>query len=283
MSFDGEEDFVELGESPKGPTVSFSRPTYLDYCIDTDRPMVEVYKGGRRRTMAFTSAMMVHVDEWLSNMYSFNMNVADFMLTDEFNSLAKPVVKMAAQKCYEGKLLSHEESPDYPALYDRVHNVFVGTQYNIVKSHLGIKKSDSVLEIGSASGGLSMMLARDAGEVLGVDIYKNSVDYANKKAKEIGLHNCSFVSGSYPEVPDRPFDCVVGFSVSPMNLVKRPETMPERALIGRWGSCNLGEYDREFASRIKGLSKFYDVHRRVERLPTWDKKTFVEYLVMTKL
>jgi SAM-dependent methyltransferase len=78
----------------------------------------------------------------------------------------------------------------------------------------GIGPGQRVLDLGSGMGDVAMLVAQivgPSGEVVGVERDAPSIERAQKRVMEAGLHNVSFVRCDVSEIPrDRPFDAAVG-------------------------------------------------------------------------
>lgn len=83
-----------------------------------------------------------------------------------------------------------------------------------VVAGLGITRGARVLDLGCGDGTTALPAARRGAEVLGVDIARNLVDAATRRAREEGLANCRFQVGDATNLSDleaRSFDLVVSF------------------------------------------------------------------------
>jgi ubiquinone/menaquinone biosynthesis C-methylase UbiE len=78
----------------------------------------------------------------------------------------------------------------------------------------GVGLGHRVLDLGSGMGDVAMLVARivsPSGEVIGVERDGRSIAQAQKRVREAGLHNVSFVQCDASELPrERAFDAVVG-------------------------------------------------------------------------
>lgn len=78
----------------------------------------------------------------------------------------------------------------------------------------GVGPGHRVLDLGSGMGDVAMLVARvvsPSGEVVGVERDGRSIARAQKRVREAGLHNVSFVQCDASELPrERPFDAAVG-------------------------------------------------------------------------
>src|SRR3954451_20687540 len=93
---------------------------------------------------------------------------------------------------------------------------------------LGIRKGMKVLDLGCGDGTTAIPEAKLGAEVLGVDIAKNLVEAANRRAKEFGLSNCRFEEGdacNLQNLKDASFDLAVSifgamFAPKPFDVAK---------------------------------------------------------------
>jgi ubiquinone/menaquinone biosynthesis C-methylase UbiE len=110
---------------------------------------------------------------------------------------------------------------------------------------LGITKGLTVLDLGCGDGTTALPEARLGADVLGVDIARNLVDAANKRATEEGLTNCKFQEGdasNLHELKDRTFDLVVSifgamFAPKPLDVAKEMVRVTKpggRIVMGNW-------------------------------------------------
>jgi ubiquinone/menaquinone biosynthesis C-methylase UbiE len=109
----------------------------------------------------------------------------------------------------------------------------------------GITKGLKVLDLGCGDGTTAIPEARRGADVLGVDIASNLVAAANKRAKELGLANCTFQEGDASDmrgVPDQSFDLVVSifgamFAPRPHDVAKEMIRVTKpggRIVMGNW-------------------------------------------------
>ena len=110
---------------------------------------------------------------------------------------------------------------------------------------LGIKKGLKVLDLGCGDGTTAIPEARAGADVLGVDIAKNLVEAGSKRAKELGLTNCSFQEGdasNLHDLKDQTFDLVVSifgamFAPKPFDVAKEMVRVTRpggRVVMGNW-------------------------------------------------
>jgi len=114
----------------------------------------------------------------------------------------------------------------------------------LVKS-LGIQKGMKVLDLGCGDGTTALPAARFGAEVLGVDIARNLVEAARRRASDQGLTNCKFQQGdasNLQDLQDRSFDLVVSifgamFAPRPNDVAKemvRVTRAGGRIVMGNW-------------------------------------------------
>ena len=110
---------------------------------------------------------------------------------------------------------------------------------------LGITKGMKVLDLGCGDGTTAVPEARRGAEVLGVDISRNLVEAANRRAKELGLSNLAVRQGdacNLQGLEDGRFDLVVSifgamFAPKPFDVAKemvRVTRSGGRIVMGNW-------------------------------------------------
>src|SRR6266404_4413835 len=115
---------------------------------------------------------------------------------------------------------------------------------SLVKS-LGITRGTRVLDLGCGDGTTALPEARLGADVLGVDIAKNLVEAANRRAQGEGLTNCRFQEGdasNLHELKDQTFDLVVSifgamFAPQPHDVAKEMVRVTRpggRIVMGNW-------------------------------------------------
>jgi 2-polyprenyl-3-methyl-5-hydroxy-6-metoxy-1,4-benzoquinol methylase len=99
---------------------------------------------------------------------------------------------------YDAKL---HKGPNYAARLERAAAVF--------------GEGASVLDVGCASGEITLDLAAHAGEILGIDHSPNMIDVASGKARERGIANARFepMEPGDPRLAEGAFDVVTAYSV----------------------------------------------------------------------
>ena len=98
----------------------------------------------------------------------------------------------------------------------------LGLGCGIPTQFAGIKKGDSVLDLGSGAGNdcfVARAIAGDAGQVTGLDFTDEMLVQANDNNKKLGYTNVRFIKGDIEEMPfpDNQFDVVISNCV--LNLV----------------------------------------------------------------
>jgi len=110
---------------------------------------------------------------------------------------------------------------------------------------LGITPGLKVLDLGCGDGTTALPEARRGAEVLGVDIARNLVEAATKRAQAEGLANCRFQQGdatNLSELANRSFDLVVTmfgamFAPKPYDVAKEMVRVTRpggRIVMGNW-------------------------------------------------
>src|SRR5215470_7752344 len=78
----------------------------------------------------------------------------------------------------------------------------------------GISRGMRVLDVGCGSGDVAFLaadLVGPSGKVVGVDRERKAVDWADARARSLGMRNVKFVEGDPTEMEfDRQFDAVIG-------------------------------------------------------------------------
>ncbi len=114
----------------------------------------------------------------------------------------------------------------------------------LIKS-IGIARNESVLDLGCGDGTTAIPAARTGASVLGVDISRNLVAAAKRRAEEEGLANCSFQQGDASNlagVENKSFDRVVSifgamFAPKPFDVAKemvRVTKLGGEIVMGNW-------------------------------------------------
>src|SRR5262245_10221538 len=110
---------------------------------------------------------------------------------------------------------------------------------------IGVKKGDTILDLGCGDGTTALPAARVGADVLGVDIARNLVEAGNRRAQEHGLSNLKFQEGdasNLSELKDRTFDLVVSifgamFAPKPFDVAKEMVRVTKhggRVVMGNW-------------------------------------------------
>lgn len=110
---------------------------------------------------------------------------------------------------------------------------------------LGITKGLRVLDLGCGDGTTALPEARLGADVLGIDIARNLVEAGNKRAKAMGLTNCTFQEGDATHlagIDDGRFDLVVSifgamFAPKPFDVAKEMVRVTRpggRIVMGNW-------------------------------------------------
>lgn len=110
---------------------------------------------------------------------------------------------------YDRKLY---KGPNYAARLERAAAVF--------------GENASVLDVGCATGEITLDLAQHAGQILGIDHAKNMTDAGNIKARERGIDNCRFepLDANDSTLAEQSFDAITVYSV--FHLIAPPPQGP---------------------------------------------------------
>src|SRR5882757_10393746 len=110
---------------------------------------------------------------------------------------------------------------------------------------IGVTKGAKVLDLGCGDGTTAIPAAKAGASVLGVDIARNLVEAGNRRARELGLANCTFQEGDATDlhpIPDKFFDVVVTvfgamFAPKPFDVAKEMVRVTRpggRIVMGNW-------------------------------------------------
>jgi ubiquinone/menaquinone biosynthesis C-methylase UbiE len=110
---------------------------------------------------------------------------------------------------------------------------------------IGVAKGMKVLDLGCGDGTTALPEAKLGADVLGVDIARNLVEAGNRRAKAMGLANCTFQEGDATNLhglPDRSFDLVVSifgamFAPKPFDVAMEMVRVTKpggRIVMGNW-------------------------------------------------
>jgi len=110
---------------------------------------------------------------------------------------------------------------------------------------LGITRGLRILDLGCGDGTTAIPEAQLGADVLDVDIAQNLVEAGNRRARELGLANCSFREGDASDLrdlQDKSFDLVVSifgamFAPRPFDVAKEMVRVTRRGgriVMGNW-------------------------------------------------
>ena len=99
---------------------------------------------------------------------------------------------------YDAKL---HKGPNYAARLERAAALF--------------RNTDNVLDVGCASGEITLDLARHVGQILGIDHSARMVELANARSRERGITNARFeqMEAADPRLAEGGFNAVTAYSV----------------------------------------------------------------------
>ena len=112
---------------------------------------------------------------------------------------------------YDRKLY---KGPNYAARLERAAAVF--------------GEGANVLDVGCATGEITLDLAQHAGQILGIDHAGNMTEAGNAKARERGIDNCRFeaLDANDPSLTAGSFDAITNYSL--LHLVDDPKATLQR-------------------------------------------------------
>ena len=117
-------------------------------------------------------------------------------------------------------------SLDYTKMDGYVEEADLKLGCGIPTKYAGIKKGDSVLDLGSGAGNdcfVARSIVGDTGSVTGLDFTDEMLEKANMNNIKMGFHNVEFVKGDIEQIPlpDDTYDVVISNCV--LNLVPDKE------------------------------------------------------------
>ncbi len=121
--------------------------------------------------------------------------------------------------------------------------------YETVKTYAGLTGSESVLDLYSGTGTISIFLAGSARQVTGLEIVESAVADARKNGIKNGITNCTFIAGdikdSLKQVGDRPDVLIVDPPRAGMHkdVVKQIVDMKPEKIV--YVSCNPATLARD--------------------------------------
>ncbi len=82
-----------------------------------------------------------------------------------------------------------------PTSFLQVHHAQAARIYRLVREWCGLQPGESVLDLYCGVGGISLHMASEAHQVLGIETVSEAVRHANANAKMNGFSNCKFIAG----------------------------------------------------------------------------------------
>ena len=110
---------------------------------------------------------------------------------------------------------------------------------------IGLQRGQKVLDLGCGDGTTALPAARLGADVLGIDIARNLVEAARKRAEEEGLSNIRFQEGDATDlrgIPDKSFDLTMSifgamFAPRPFDVAREMVRVTKpggRVVMGNW-------------------------------------------------
>jgi len=93
---------------------------------------------------------------------------------------------------------------DYTNLEGYVADADLGLGCGLPTEYAGIKKGDTVVDLGSGAGNdvfVSRAIVGEEGKVIGLDFTKEMIDKANENKEKVGFTNVEFKFGGIEEIP----------------------------------------------------------------------------------
>ena len=111
---------------------------------------------------------------------------------------------------------------DYKNITGYVSEADLGLGCGLPTEFAGIKKGDTVVDLGSGAGNdvfISRTLVGEGGKVIGIDMTEEMIDKANGNNKKLGYHNVEFRLGDIEAIPLESNSADVVVSNCVLNLV----------------------------------------------------------------
>jgi len=118
-----------------------------------------------------------------------------------------------------------EEAQRYDAIYEEnkpfhqrfIDNLFrrvILRRFSLVINRCSDVKEKIILDVGCGSGRYALELVRRGACVVGVDMSRKMLSMAGERARKLGLKNCIFIRGDFPDMDFRTkFDIVISIGV----------------------------------------------------------------------
>jgi len=115
---------------------------------------------------------------------------------------------------------------DYSGLEGYVADADLGLGCGLPTEHAGIKKGDTVVDLGSGAGNdvfVASAIVGEEGKVIGLDFTQEMIDKANENKEKVGLTNVEFKLGGIEDIPLENDTADVVVSNCVLNLVPDKE------------------------------------------------------------
>ncbi len=115
---------------------------------------------------------------------------------------------------------------DYSCLEGYVADADLGLGCGVPTEHAGIKKGDTVVDLGSGAGNdvfVASAIVGEEGKVIGLDFTQEMIDKANENKEKVGLTNVEFKLGGIEDIPLENDTADVVVSNCVLNLVPDKE------------------------------------------------------------
>ena len=161
------------------------------------------------------SELALNSDELKS--YSF-CGTTSKLSSNEDNSCCSPFPVTPSKKVFTIM------SEDYTKLKGYEHNADLGLGCGLPTQYAGIRKGDTVVDLGSGAGNDCFIAREEVGEtgnIIGIDFSHAMIEKARKNAAKRGFKNTEFIEGDIENIPlpDSSADVVVSNCV--LNLLPR--------------------------------------------------------------
>jgi SAM-dependent methyltransferase len=219
-------------------------------------PMV-IVDGGMRMVLPFPVAYILTNDKVL-NQLTYSKRHFDLFTSPDFVEIARPYARTMIEATGPSNM---DDKKTFVAVYEAVFDCHADCQYDIMKRLLKPSGKETVLEVGCASGNLTIKLARDVGHVTAVDTSEAFIERARQKGKEVGVDNVDFIVKRYPFDVNEDFDYMIAFGC-PLEPGRIPAS---KAAIGVFNDKrDTNKECARFCKSVMLSAKKFDKFRKAE-------------------
>jgi len=138
---------------------------------------------------------ITHLAKWLSKKVPEVVSVQQNVNPSEGNVvLGRETLKMLGHATLRDRV-GETRLAISPASFFQVNHAQAERIYALVREWAGLQPQDVALDLYCGIGGIALNLARDAGQVIGIEVVEDAVRNARDNARLNGLENCRFLAG----------------------------------------------------------------------------------------